>query len=83
MSIFRDIGEALYGVGGSPAWHYRLADDLGVTSRNVRRWEAGTLSPPPEVYRELLTMIEARVNELDSIYGRVYLAHRGASNAET
>lgn len=65
-----DIGEALFG----DRWQRQLAEALGVNERTVRRWYAGTATPSPGVYRELLAIAEKRKARLVRAVG--WLADR-------
>jgi hypothetical protein len=67
--LFRDIGEALFGRECSPL--KELAYALNVNSRNLRRWEAGTLEPPASIYADLLSLIEERRRVLDDLALRI------------
>lgn len=52
-------GEALYG----PRWQCELARALDVNDRRVREWVAGGRIPPG-IWADLVTLIEARGDEL-------------------
>ena len=50
------IGSALYGTQFQRA----LADDLGVSDRQVRRWLAGQFDPPAGAWRDLAALCKKR-----------------------
>ena len=64
---FRALGEALYG----PRWQTALAGHLGVASRTVRRWAAG--SPiSPAVADALYRLVGARSLNLGRVVGEIW-----------
>lgn len=64
------VGEALYG----PRWQSDLARDLGVSDRTMRRWAAGTHSPPPGLIDELRRLVEQRGITLAALAERLQAA---------
>jgi hypothetical protein len=54
------IGEALYG----PRWQTYLAQDLGITDRQMRRWVSGETPTPGDLHERLKTLVRARIKIL-------------------
>lgn len=65
------VGEAMYG----PRWQTDLARDLGVADRTVRRYVAGTVPVPDDLWPKVARVIRDRLGEmnaaLDDITGEV------------
>lgn len=59
-NLITQYGLALYGA----RWRTQMADDLGVSQRTVRRWEAGEFNVPDGVWDELRKIAAQRVTEL-------------------
>jgi hypothetical protein len=59
-STLNRIGSALYGA----FWQSRLADDVGVNSRTMRRWLSGEWPMPDTLKDELRQIILRRRQEL-------------------
>ena len=51
-TLFNKVGEALFG----PSWRARLAEELGVAERTVRRWQDGTSAIPEGVRGDLVKL---------------------------
>jgi hypothetical protein len=51
---FARLGELIHG----ERWVHRLAKDLGVDERTIRRWAAGTSAIKPGVWRDLVDVME-------------------------
>lgn len=66
-AVLRDVGEALYGA----TWQSDLARDLNVADRTLRRWIAGSASPPQGVAPELLRLCMERAQLLDALAERI------------
>lgn len=62
-ALLRRIGAALYG----EPFQSRLADELEVSPRTMRRWLAGDMPVPPGVGRELYRLVRARYWDFDDI----------------
>jgi hypothetical protein len=58
-----NVGEALYG----PRFQRELAKDLGVNERTMRRWIAGTSSPPSSVIADLRSLVALRIKALAAL----------------
>jgi hypothetical protein len=57
----KNVGEALYG----EHWMGRMADDLGVSDRSLRRWANGSVEIPQGVWEDLLELMRFRREALD------------------
>jgi hypothetical protein len=53
---FARLGELIHG----ERWVHRMAKDLGVDERTIRRWAAGTSAIKPGVWRDLVDVMERR-----------------------
>lgn len=73
MSLFVDIGRALYG----REWLAPFSDALGVRPRNLQRWVAGQLVPPDGVWADVETLIAARAGELRTLRSRLIQERKG------
>jgi hypothetical protein len=62
-ALLRRIGEAFHG----PEWQNRLARQLDISDRTVRRWAAGEMAVPPGVAAELYEMIREQQGELQDV----------------
>jgi hypothetical protein len=58
-ALLRRIGEALYG----EPWQSRLAADLDVADRTLRRWVSGEMAVPSGVVEELRVLVRGRLVE--------------------
>jgi hypothetical protein len=61
--LLRRIGAALYG----EQWHGRLARELDVLPRTMRRWLSGEMPIPLGVADQLRVMVRDRVRDLRAI----------------
>lgn len=59
-ALLRRIGEALYG----EPWQSRLAADLDVAARTLRRWLSGEMAVPAGAVEELRGLVRGRRLEL-------------------
>lgn len=59
-ALLRRIGEGLYAY----EWQNRLARDLGVADRVMRRWLSGQMLVPPGVAADLYRMVRQRSGDL-------------------
>jgi len=57
---FLTIGLALYG----DRWHSPMANAIGITTRTVRRFAAGTKEIPDGVARDVTALVHARGQRL-------------------
>lgn len=70
-TLLRRIGAALWG----EPFQGRLADELEVSPRTVRRWLAGDMPIPTGVEVQLFFMIQDRLRELQEIADQMYPAN--------
>jgi hypothetical protein len=63
------IGTTLYGEG--EAWPSRLAEDLGVNERTMRRWIAGESAIPERVWDELINIAIGRAREIADLIPKI------------
>jgi len=63
------IGTTLYGEG--EAWPSRLAEDLGVNERTLRRWIAGQSAIPERVWDELINIAIGRAREIADLVPKI------------
>lgn len=61
--LFCRAGQALYG----RRWQSDLARDLDLSDRTIRRYVAGTETPRPGVYVDLLRLVTERTQDLDDL----------------
>ena len=61
LDRLRVLGEALHG----ERWQHPTARDLGIDSRQVRRWVAGEYDVPDGIIRDLAKIARARRTEID------------------
>ena len=54
------VGKALYG----PRWQTYLAQDLGITDRQMRRWVSGETTEPEDLPERLEALVRARIKAL-------------------
>ena len=57
-----EIGTALYGEGNS--WESRLAEDLGVNERTMRRWLSGESAVPAGAWTDLANIALGRARQI-------------------
>jgi hypothetical protein len=69
------IGTTLYGAG--EAWPSRLAEDLGVNERTMRRWIAGESTIPERVWDELINIAIGRAREIADLVPQIDAARTG------
>ena len=67
MTLFYDLGQALYG----ERWRSELARSLRVDERTVRRWANGDYEPPEGVWGELETLAKERRKTLADLIARL------------
>lgn len=63
------IGTTLYGEG--EAWPGRLAEDLGVNERTLRRWIAGESAIPAAVWDELINIAIGRARAIADLVPKI------------
>lgn len=63
------IGTTLYGEG--EAWPARLAEDLGVNERTLRRWLAGESAIPAAVWDELINIAIGRARAIADLIPKI------------
>lgn len=66
-SLLHECGEALYG----HAWQSPIARDLGVSTRTMQRWAAGTHDVPPGAYVDCLRLLQERASVIDALIERL------------
>jgi hypothetical protein len=71
------IGTTLYGEG--EGWPSRLAEDLGVNERTLRRWVAGESAVPDRVWDELINIAIGRARQIADLVPKIAQAkpHQG------
>jgi hypothetical protein len=72
-ALLHRVGEALYG----PLWQSEMARALAVNDRTVRRWAAGTHSPPPRVWADIARLAFERRNALSRLLQEVAAQSEG------
>ena len=75
--LLETIATALYGAQFQKA----LADDLGVSDRQVRRWLAGQFTPPNGVWSDLATICTIRGATLAGMAKTAGEAAKGTESA--
>jgi hypothetical protein len=68
VELIRAVGPALF---GPERWQSPLSYALRVTTRTVRRWASGDVTPPPDVWARIATLMRERVVELNGLLGEV------------
>jgi hypothetical protein len=63
------VGTTLYGEG--EAWPSRLAENLGVNERTLRRWLAGESAIPENVWDELINIAIGRAREIADLIPQI------------
>ncbi|HVA13802.1 MAG TPA: hypothetical protein VNF99_11170 [Stellaceae bacterium] len=63
------IGTTLYGEG--EAWPSRLAEDLGINERTLRRWIAGESAIPEPVWDELINIAIGRARAIADLVPKI------------
>lgn len=67
--LLATIGTTLYGEG--EAWPSRLAEDLGVNERTLRRWIAGEAAIPAPVWDELINIAIGRARAIADLVPQI------------
>ncbi len=68
-SLLATVGATLYGEGDH--WIGRLAEDLGVNERTMRRWLAGESAIPPRVWDDLVNIAIGRAREIADLVPKI------------
>lgn len=63
MTLFSDIGAALYGAGGIAA-RVKLSRVLQIDYRTIERFWSGDMEPQPGVWLELAELLDERLEDL-------------------
>jgi len=63
------VGVTLYGEGEH--WIPRLAEDLGVNERTMRRWLAGESAIPARVWEDLINIAIGRAREIADLVPKI------------
>jgi hypothetical protein len=63
------IGTTLYGEG--EGWPSRLAEDLGINERTLRRWIAGESAIPERVWDELINIAIGRARAIADLVPKI------------
>lgn len=63
------VGAALYGEGEH--WIGRLAEDLGVNERTMRRWLGNESAIPERVWDELINIAIGRAREIADLIPKI------------
>lgn len=63
MTLFADIGAALYGTGGNVA-RVKLARVLQIDYRTIERFWSGDMEPQAGVWLELAELLDKRLADL-------------------
>lgn len=74
-SLLATIGTTLYGEGEH--WISRLAEDLGVNERTMRRWLAGDSAIPARVWDDLINIAIGRAREIADLVPKIDQAKQG------
>ena len=74
-SLLVTIGTTLYGEGEH--WVSRLAEDLGVNERTMRRWLAGENAIPARVWDDLINIAIGRAREIADLVPKIDQAKQG------
>ena len=69
VSLLATIGVTLYGEGEH--WIGRLAEDLGVNERTMRRWLAGESAIPARVWEDLINIAIGRAREIADLVPKI------------
>ncbi|HEX3971766.1 MAG TPA: hypothetical protein VHX19_10595 [Stellaceae bacterium] len=68
-SLLATVGATLYGEGEH--WIGRLAEDLGVNERTMRRWLASESAIPPRVWDDLVNIAIGRAREIANLVPKI------------
>lgn len=69
------VGTTLYGEGEH--WIARLAEDLGVNERTMRRWLGNESAIPERVWDELINIAIGRAREIADLVPKIEQAKSG------
>jgi hypothetical protein len=69
------VGTTLYGEGEH--WVSRLAEDLGVNERTMRRWLGNESAIPERVWDELINIAIGRAREIADLIPKIEQAKSG------
>lgn len=67
--FLHQVGTTLYGEGEH--WIARLAEDLGVNERTMRRWLASESKIPERVWDELINIAIGRAREIADLVPKI------------
>jgi predicted transcriptional regulator len=68
-TLLASIGATLYGEGEH--WIARLAEDLGVNERTMRRWLAAESAIPARVWDDLINIAIGRAREIADLIPKI------------
>jgi predicted transcriptional regulator len=74
-ALLATIGATLYGEGEH--WIGRLAEDLGVNERTMRRWLASESAIPARVWDDLINIAIGRAGEIADLVPKIDQAKLG------
>jgi hypothetical protein len=74
-SLLASVGTTFYGEGEH--WIGRLAEDLGVNERTMRRWLASDSEIPTRVWDDLINIAIGRAREIADLVPKIDQAKSG------
>jgi hypothetical protein len=74
-ALLATVGVTLYGEGEH--WIGRLAEDLGVNERTMRRWLASASTIPARVWDDLVNIAIGRAREIADLVPKIDQAKSG------
>jgi hypothetical protein len=74
-SLLATVGTTLYGEGEH--WIGRLAEDLGVNERTMRRWLSSESAIPDRVWDDLVNIAIGRAREIANLVPKIDQAKGG------
>lgn len=74
-SLLATVGATLYGEGEH--WISRLAEDLGVNERTMRRWLGSESAIPARVWDDLINIAIGRAREIADLVPKIDQAKLG------
>ncbi|HWE76664.1 MAG TPA: hypothetical protein VG328_26095 [Stellaceae bacterium] len=74
-SLLATVGATLYGEGEH--WIGRLAEDLGVNERTMRRWLSSESAIPERVWDDLINIAIGRAREIANLVPKIDQAKSG------
>jgi predicted transcriptional regulator len=74
-ALLATVGATFYGEGEH--WIGRLAEDLGVNERTMRRWLAAEAAIPERVWDDLINIAIGRAREIANLVPKIDQAKSG------